>query len=753
MSGVSDRYRTLETAKALTRNGVSIIPIKANGSKAPVIKWRTYQSEIADTATLEKWFLTGYGVGIVAGEISGNLEVLDFDNRDAFKNWIVLVDKLGGMAVLDKLVLVATPNSGYHAYYRCPDGIEGNQKLATAQKSDGTLEVLIETRGEGGYTLAPGSPPECHLLNVDYRLVRGAFENIPTLSADERKLSFSCARALNEYVQPTRSFTESSQFNGGRPGDDFNASASWKDILGPHEWVEVGQKGEVTHWRRPGKRDLGISATTNVGGSGLLYVFSTNAQPFETERSYSRFAAYTLLNHEGDFSTAAAALAEKGHGSEAGKPSFASFSSLASGKWPDPLATEAFHGLAGEIVGTIKPHTEAHPAALLLQLLAAFGNIIGRKPYFPVEADRHYTNLYVVVVGETSKARKGTSWGYILRLFELVEPKWVLDQIQTGLSSGEGLIWEVRDPLKEVKLSKPKGGKLEVKQKVKDAGVSDKRLLVMESEFVSTLKVVRRDGNTLSPVIRVAWDTGNLNTLVKNEPAKATGAHISIVGHITREEILRYLDQTEACNGFANRYLIVCVRRAQLLPEGGNISGVDLGPLVAKLKESVEFSRTVEMIQFDEKARALWRKVYPELSEGKPGLLGAIIARAEAQVVRLACIYALLDMSLSIREEHLRAGLAVWKYCEDSCRYIFGDALGNPIADKLLRELRNRPEGMTRTDISNFFKRHRKSRELETVLDHLESLGLARGKKVETGGRPAVTWFATEHVKEAKEAK
>ena len=56
MSGVSDRYRTLETAKALTRNGVSIIPIKANGSKAPVIKWKTYQSEIADTATLEKWF-------------------------------------------------------------------------------------------------------------------------------------------------------------------------------------------------------------------------------------------------------------------------------------------------------------------------------------------------------------------------------------------------------------------------------------------------------------------------------------------------------------------------------------------------------------------------------------------------------------------------------------------------------------------------------------------------------------------------
>ena len=109
-------------------------------------------------------------------------------------------------------------------------------------------------------------------------------------------------------------------------------------------------------------------------------------------------------------------------------------------RWPDSLEPEAYHGLVGDIVRTIAPHTEADPAALLIQLLVGLGNVVGRSPYFSVEADRHGANLFAVIVGETSKARKGTSLGYVKRLLRDVDPTWVDSRLMDGLSSGEGLI-------------------------------------------------------------------------------------------------------------------------------------------------------------------------------------------------------------------------------------------------------------------------------------------------------------------------
>src|SRR5262249_7522214 len=117
--------------------------------------------------------------------------------------------------------------------------------------------------------------------------------------------------------------------------------------------------------------------------------------------------------------------------------------------WPDPPGAEAFHGLAGKIVRTIEPASEADPAALLAQTLVAFRNVIGRGAYFTVEADRHHANEFAVLVGRTSKARKGTSWGRVSALYREAEEEWGRERVQSGLSSGEGLIWSVRDPIKK----------------------------------------------------------------------------------------------------------------------------------------------------------------------------------------------------------------------------------------------------------------------------------------------------------------
>ncbi len=415
--------------------------------------------------------------------------------------------------------------------------------------------------------------------------------------------------------------------------------------------------------------------------------------------------------------------------------------------WPNPPDEAAFHGLAGDVVRLITPHSEADRVALLVQFLAAFGNIIGRMPHFVAEAAYHALNLFLVLVGVTSKARKGSSWAQILRPCSAVEEDWARDRLQSGLSSGEGLIWSVRDPITKMEPVKEKGKRTgEYQEVIVDAGVDDKRLLVQEAEFSSPLRMCERDGNTLSALIRQAWETGNLRALTKNSPAKSTGAHISIVGHITRDELRRYLNTTEAGNGFGNRFLWFCARRSKCLPEGGNLEQEALAPLILQLKEAINFAKTVGEMKRDEESKAMWRDVYPELSEGAPGLLGAVTARAEAQVMRLACLYALLDKSSVIRKDHLAAALDLWEYAEASARYIFGDALGDPTADELLKVLRTNSEGLTRTDIRDFFGRNKRSYEIDRALGVLLEHGLASPFRESSNGRPVERWKAVRGV-------
>ena len=405
---------------------------------------------------------------------------------------------------------------------------------------------------------------------------------------------------------------------------------------------------------------------------------------------------------------------------------------------PAPLHPAALYGLAGEIVRTIAPHTEADPVALLIQLLVAFGSVIGRSAHFMAEADAHYCNLYVVLVGQSSKARKGTSWGHIRRLFEAVAPEWTKDHIVSGLSSGEGLIHAVRDPVEKEVNDKETG---EMTTIIVDPGVEDKRLLVQESEFASVLKVAGRDGSTLSAILRNFWDCGNAQTMTKREPARAIGAHVSVVGHITREELRHDLSSTESANGFGNRFLWCFVRRSKELPEGGNLEEGVPSPLIYQLKKAIDSAPTTSLMRRDEQARQLWYEVYHDLSEGKPGLAGALTSRAEAQVMRLACLYALLDCSPEIHRDHLAAGLALWEYSEESARHIFGESLGDWVADEILDKLRDTPGGLTRTNIRDLFQKNQTSERIKQALALLSEHNRAWCQMVPTNGKPAETWF------------
>ena len=409
-------------------------------------------------------------------------------------------------------------------------------------------------------------------------------------------------------------------------------------------------------------------------------------------------------------------------------------------RWPDPLSPLALHGPAGAAVRAMAPTTEADPAALLTNILVMAGSAIGRGPYVEVGYARHGTNLYVLQVGRTAKARKGTAEAGPRRLFRDVDAAWEAARVLGGLSSGEGLIWAVRDAIEKTEPIKEKGQVVGYQQVTTDPGVADKRLLVIEEEFASTLKQGAREGNTLSPVMRQAWDGKDLRAMTKNSPAVATAPHVSVIGHITKDELHRNFDSTEAANGFFNRFLLVCVKRGNVLPEGGRLANEAMRDLVRRLTAAVDFARRAGRVERDDAARALWAEVYRDLSEGKPGMFGAVTARAEAQVLRLSLLYALLDSSRLIRAPHLTAALALWDYCEASARFVFGDNTGDPTADRILRELRAKGE-LSQTEVVNLFGRHTRAAEIDRGLEVLVDARLAASvRDADTGGRPATRW-------------
>jgi hypothetical protein len=410
--------------------------------------------------------------------------------------------------------------------------------------------------------------------------------------------------------------------------------------------------------------------------------------------------------------------------------------------WPAPPRPEAWHGLAGEIVRKIEPHTEADPIAILMQFLVAFGNLVGRRAYWQREATRHYGNLFCCVVGSSAKARKGTSWDHVRRLLASSDHGWDDARVQSNLSSGEGLIWLVRDPVIQHQGKKVQGRLTGHEEVEIDPGIQDKRLLVVASEFSGILSCMRRDGNTLSTVLRNAWDNGRLDSPTKHSTARCSNAHISCIGHITIDELRALLSSTDVANGFANRFLWVCARRSKRLPHGGQITKENFTDEHTRLKDAVAFAADEDYeFVLDREAMRLWEDVYDDLTEARPGALGSIVSRAEAQAMRLAFLYALLDKSPMIRRVHLEAGLALWDYCDRSACYIFGDALSDPVAERILEALDQAgPEGLTRTQIGRLLGRRTPAEKIDRALGSLAAGDLAEPLQRSTGGRPAEIW-------------
>jgi hypothetical protein len=413
------------------------------------------------------------------------------------------------------------------------------------------------------------------------------------------------------------------------------------------------------------------------------------------------------------------------------------------------LGEAAYHGFIGDFLRLVGPLTEATDACVLAHLIPAIGTVIGPDLY-AWGGDQQPPRFNTAVVGPTATGRKGTGAVPVRGLMKLAAPDLWEGLPVKGLSSGEGLIVKVADKV--------------IGHKDCSEGIIpvEKRLYVLEPEFSKVLANIGRENNVLSQIMREAYDSGDLATLTVN-PREASGAHVSITGHITPEELKKRLSKIEMANGFANRFLWFFVRSDKRMPNAEPIPAKDMAAFAGRLRKVFLHAEQLTQRQMvipggerfhaieetrvgmDPETAEVWKAEYDKLCLDRPGFVGALTARGSSQVLRLSLLYALLDLGSGkadpktlIRLPHLKAALAVWDYSVASVELLFRTNSGDSLADKLYALLGGGPM------LTSEFYKHVASKgdDIHEALEQLERNELIVREKLKTGkrGQPATRW-------------
>jgi hypothetical protein len=387
--------------------------------------------------------------------------------------------------------------------------------------------------------------------------------------------------------------------------------------------------------------------------------------------------------------------------------------------WPS-RPDAAFYGPAGRAAEALGPFTEADPVAVLVSLLVSLGNAAGSSPHAVALAAHHPARLNALTVGDTSRSRKGSAHAHSAKIMGVADCTWSEQCVVSGLASGEGLIERL-------------------------SARGDERLLVDEPEFARVLIAASRRDSTLSTIMRQAWDSGRLSVLTRSNPLTVAGAHVSVSGQITIEELRSRLIQTEIANGFANRFLMILARRWQLRPDGDAAPDSLYERVGTELREALTAFRRLQRFRRTPEAAGYWADLYRRIADDTPsGLVGALTARAEAHVLRLSVAYAGLDGTSEIDVVHLHAAWTLWNYSAESATYVFGNRSRDAYAHRLLHALVSvHPEGLDGTQQRDLFDRHAEKGRLDAAREALEADGLATTRKQGgTGGRARMVTYA-----------
>lgn len=502
-----DTRLLLRAAKIWHDADCCLVPAKPDGTKAPFGQWLQYQNQRPDWPQLHTWLAGGDydGFGIICGAVSGNLEMFEVEGRAAD-----LRDGLG-MALIEhgfsdlwlKLCtgyLEQTPSGGYHWLYRVNGQPRRNLKLARRPATAGELninpdekiKVLIETRGEGGFTIVAPSGGRTHPAGSAWRRLEGAPATIPTLTVEERDALHAIASTFDQMPQVEAEHREARPRIEGdplRPGDDYNQRADWTEILQPHGWTYTGQLGGTHTWRRPGK-NIGISATTGRNDGDNLYVFSSSTA-FETEKPYSKFAAYTLLEHDGDFSNAAKALGRAGYGERRGTEKPNPFAGATPGAEPDEVLPPAAASVDEDVFWSCRPELDhirtfararrCSPWAVLGVTLARIITATPQWVVLPALVGSYASlNIFVALVGP-SGGGKGAAESAAADCLDMED----VETATVGSGEGIGHLYAHRE---------------------KGQVIRDRHAVLFTVPEVDNLVALgARQGATLMPQLRSAW--------------------------------------------------------------------------------------------------------------------------------------------------------------------------------------------------------------------------------------------------------
>jgi len=338
------------TALEAHSNGVCVVPSKMDGSKMPFGPWKRYQGELPTSTQIDDWFGSGLQTGLftICGQVSGNLEMFEAETPELFDAYVLAAHEAGLGDLLDPVTngyLSASPGGSRHILWRC-DEIAGNTKLARRPKrpeemrhTEDKIQVLFETRGQGGGTVEPPSNGRVHPSGGRYEQLRGGFSTIATITSEARRDFLNLARTFDQ-IAPTAVSGARTVRTGDstRPGDDFDARTDMLELVKDHGWDHVFSRDGVHFIRRPGK-DRGVSATINHDGKNRLWMF-TSSTNFEANRSYTPFGAYAVFEHGGDFTEAAKGLRALGFGPQLQKDSAATGEASSPEQRPNICATD-----------------------------------------------------------------------------------------------------------------------------------------------------------------------------------------------------------------------------------------------------------------------------------------------------------------------------------------------------------------------------------------------------------------------------
>lgn len=394
-----------------------------------------------------------------------------------------------------------------------------------------------------------------------------------------------------------------------------------------------------------------------------------------------------------------------------------------------------FYGLLGDMVAATADYTEADPVGIHTSLLAAAGVLVGPGPHVPIGSTRHPLLIWPLVLGSTGTGRKGESLSTAQRFIDAAVDLEAFRVTASGLSSGEGLIEAIRDPV-EMK----HGSETEV------IGRVDKRLLLIEPEFSSVMARGRRDGSTLTSVLRQAWEGRPLSVLNRSALV-ASSSHIGLIGHITPKEFTRRLAELDMASGLYSRFLPVYVDRSKMLPAPEPIPAELLHGFGDRFTAAVQSATSIEAIRLGSGALRIWKSdLYGELSgdDGEDTAASEFSRRLLPYCLRIAALYAALEHRAQIGTDHLEAAAALCRYSRSTAEFVLSSTRRDPRVDRIRRAIYESADGVTRSQIRDMFGRNLKADVLGGLLAEVV-VGDGSIEVVEdhrTGGRPSTSYRA-----------